>query len=59
MARPYLMARFRLGNTQECYLLEIDTSDNKKQLSTQVVRFRARYSAFEGIDMIVRAAAEG
>lgn len=38
--RCYLKANFRLKNGLEKYLLEVDTSDNKKHLSTRIVRMK-------------------
>ncbi|WP_367620086.1 Tn7-like element transposition protein TnsE [Microbulbifer thermotolerans] len=35
----YLLARFGLPNDRERYLLEVDTSENCKCLSTRVVEF--------------------
>lgn len=35
--RCYLMASFRLEGDRKCFLLEIDTSDNKKRLSTRML----------------------
>ena len=57
--RYYLMARFRLSNGSECYLLEIDTSDNRKRLSTRVVAFYEAIDAHKAIAGILRSTVKG
>lgn len=54
--RCYLMARFRLEDGRERYLLEIDTSDNRKRLSTRIVIFRSEANARDCIDRILKEA---
>ncbi|WP_050660550.1 Tn7-like element transposition protein TnsE [Gallaecimonas pentaromativorans] len=54
--RCYLMAKFRLEDGRERYLLEIDTSDNKKRLSTRIVSFQAEINPRDGIDRILKDA---
>jgi hypothetical protein len=53
--RYYLLARFRLPNGSERYLLEIDTSDNRKRLSTRVLEFDAGIDAQKAIAGIQRS----
>lgn len=53
--RYYLLARFRLPNGSERYLLEIDTSDNRKRLSTRVLEFDAGVDAQKAIAGIQRS----
>ncbi|BDO06278.1 transposase [Aeromonas hydrophila] len=52
--RCYLMARFGLEDGWERYLLEVDTSDNRKRLSTRIVIFRAEANARDCIDRILK-----
>ncbi|CAD7559999.1 TPA: transposase [Aeromonas hydrophila] len=52
--RCYLMARFRLEDGWERYLLEIDTSDNRKRLSTRIMGFREGGEARQYIDKILK-----
>ncbi|WP_324047158.1 Tn7-like element transposition protein TnsE [Aeromonas caviae] len=52
--RCYLMARFRLLDRQEKYLLEIDTSDNKKSMSTRVIVMRPSIDPVQGITQILK-----
>ena len=40
-SRCYLLARFKLRNGEQRYLLEIDTSDNRKTMSTRIMGFKA------------------
>lgn len=54
--RCYLMAKFRLEDGRKRYLLEIDTSDNKKRLSTRIVSFQAEINPRDGIDRILKDA---
>ena len=53
--RYYLLARFRLPNGSERYLLEIDTSDNRKRLSTRVLEFDVGIDAQKAIAGIQRS----
>ncbi|MGL6415287.1 Tn7-like element transposition protein TnsE [Aeromonas veronii] len=53
-SRCYLMARFRLSDRQEKYLLEIDTSDNKKSMSTRVIVMRPGIDPVQGITQILK-----
>lgn len=57
--RCYLLASFRRSNGSERYLLEIDTSDNRKLMSTRVMGFKASDEAGKCIDRILRATVKG
>lgn len=57
--RCYLMARFRLEDGRERYLLEIDTSDNKKRLSTRILDFKEGLIAKREVDRILKDAVKG
>ncbi|QLF93742.1 transposase [Pseudomonas sp. ABC1] len=52
--RCYLLAKFKLKNGDQRYLLEIDTSDNRKTMSTRVMGFKAGVEAGKCIDRILR-----
>lgn len=52
--RCFLMARFRLDDCRERYLLEIDTSDNKKRLSTRIMGFKESAEVRKCIDRILK-----
>lgn len=53
-SRCYLLARFKLQNGDQRYLLEIDTSDNRKTMSTRIMGFKAGVKAGKCIDRILR-----
>lgn len=57
--RCYLMARFRLEDGWERYLLEIDTSDNRKRLSTRVVWFKAGGDVIDRINRVLKEVVKG
>lgn len=57
--RCYLMARFRMNTGCERYLLEIDTSDNRKPMSTRIMGLNAGDETGEFIDRILRATVKG
>ncbi|MBN3470616.1 transposase [Pseudomonas savastanoi pv. phaseolicola] len=58
--RCYLLARFRLENCSERYLLEIETSDNRKRMSTRIMGIKASIEdARQCIDRILRGVVKG
>lgn len=57
--RCYMLAKFRLENGNERYLLEMDTSDNRKSMSTRIIGFKADLNAEECIDRILRETVKG
>lgn len=57
--RCYLKANFRLKNGQEKYLLEVDTSDNKKRLSTRIVRMKPGVNSSQAIVQILKDTVQG
>jgi hypothetical protein len=57
--RYYLLAHFRLPSGSERYLLEIDTSDNQKRLSTRVLEFDTGLDAQKAIAGILRSTVKG
>ncbi|WAN09777.1 Tn7-like element transposition protein TnsE [Stutzerimonas balearica] len=58
-SRCYLLARFKLRNGEQRYLLEIDTSDNRKTMSTRIMGFKAGVEAGKCIDRILRETVKG
>lgn len=58
-SRCYLLARFKLQNGDQRYLLEIDTSDNRKTMSTRIMGFKAGVEAGKCIDRILRETVKG
>lgn len=52
--RCYLMAKFGLKNGGYRYILEVDTSDNKKKLSTKIFSFKGGVDESCSVDKIVR-----
>lgn len=58
-SRCYLLARFKLQNGDQRYLLEIDTSDNRKTMSTRIMGFKAGNEAEKCIDKILRQTVKG
>lgn len=58
-ARCYLMARFRLEDGRDRYLLEVDTSDNRKQLSTRILGFQVGKNIGNNIDLILKDTVRG
>lgn len=57
--RCYLLARFKLRNGNQRYLLEIDTSDNRKTMSTRIMGFKAGVEVGRCIDRILRETVKG
>ena len=57
--RCYLKANFRLKNGLEKYLLEVDTSDNKKHLSTRIVRMKPGVNPSQAIVQILKDTVQG
>ncbi|WP_137187924.1 Tn7-like element transposition protein TnsE [Pseudomonas asiatica] len=57
--RCFLLAKFKLPNGNQRYLLEIDTSDNRKTMSTRIMGFKAGVEAEECIDRILRQTVKG
>lgn len=57
--RCYLLARFKLENGEQRYLLEIDTSDNRKTMSTRIMGFKAGFEAGKCIDRILKETVKG
>lgn len=58
-SRCYLLARFKLQNGEQRCLLEIDTSDNRKTMSTRIMGFKAGFEAGKCIDRILRETVKG
>ena len=58
-SRCYLLVRFKLQNGDQRYLLEIDTSDNRKTMSTRIMGFKAGVEAGKCIDRILRGTVKG
>ena len=58
-SRCYLLARFKLQNGDQRYLLEIDTSDNRKTMSTRIMGFKVGVEAGKCIDRILRETVKG
>ncbi len=58
-SRCYLLARFKLQNGEQRYLLEIDTSDNRKTMSTRIMGFKAGFEAGKCIERILRETVKG
>ncbi|MQY52688.1 Tn7-like element transposition protein TnsE [Rhodocyclus gracilis] len=58
-SRCYLLARFKLQNGNQRYLLEIDTSDNRKTMSTRIMGFKAGVEAGNCIDRILKETVKG
>ncbi|MGC3873260.1 Tn7-like element transposition protein TnsE [Halomonas sp. GXIMD04776] len=52
--RCYLTARFRLEDGRERYILEVDTSDNKKKMSTRIVGFKSGLEIDNRIEKIFK-----
>lgn len=52
--RCYLLARFSLDGGLERYLLEIDTTDKKKSLSSRVISLKSGQDAKLAVDSILR-----
>ncbi|TDB01183.1 Tn7-like element transposition protein TnsE [Halomonas marinisediminis] len=52
--RCYLTARFRLEDGRERYILEVDTSDNKKKMSTRIVGFKSGVEINNRIEKIIK-----
>ncbi|MCY1398486.1 Transposon Tn7 transposition protein TnsE [compost metagenome] len=57
--RCYLMAMFKLKNGNQRYLLEIDTSDNRKTMSTRVMGFKADVEVEKCIGRILKKTVKG
>ncbi|MES1993605.1 MAG: Tn7-like element transposition protein TnsE [Pseudomonadota bacterium] len=58
-SRCYLLARFKLQNGNQRYLLEIDTSDNRKTMSTRIMGFKAGVEPEKCIDRILKETVKG
>ncbi|MGB5234549.1 MAG: Tn7-like element transposition protein TnsE [Candidatus Macondimonas sp.] len=58
-SRCYLLARFKLQNGNQRYLLEIDTSDNRKTMSTRIMGFKGGVEAGKCIDRILKETVKG
>lgn len=52
--RCYLTARFRLEDGRERYILEVDTSDNKKKMSTRIMGFKSGIEINNHIEKIIK-----
>jgi len=52
--RCYLTAKFRLEGGKECYILEVDTSDDKKKLSTKILGFKGGIDEISCFEKLVR-----
>ncbi len=52
--RCYLIAQFRIEDSRERYLLEVDSSDNKKRLSTRIVSFKKGAVVHDCIDRLFK-----
>lgn len=57
--RCYLKAHFRLKNGVDKYLLEVDTSDNKKRLSTRIVKMKSGVKTSLAISQILKDTVHG
>lgn len=57
--RCYLLASFRLEDGRQRYLLEIDTSDKRKTMSTRVMGFKVGLDARECIGRILKETVQG
>ncbi len=57
--RCYLMAMFKLKNGNQRYLLEIDTSNNRKTMSTRVMGFKADVEVEKCIGRILKKTVKG
>ncbi len=57
--RCYLLARFKLQNGKQRYLLEIDTSDNRKTMSTRVLGFKSGAEEGKCIERILKDTVKG
>ncbi|MBN0668878.1 transposase, partial [Pseudomonas aeruginosa] len=53
------LAIFKKQNGEQHYLLEIDTSDNRKTMSTRIMSFKAGNKAEKCIDKILRQTVKG
>jgi len=53
MPRYYLLARFELSGGSSRYILEIDTSDRKKSLSTKVFSLKSKRSISHSVEEIL------
>lgn len=58
-SRCYLLARFKLQNGNQRYLLEIDTSDNRKTMSTRIMGFKAGVEPEKCIERILKETVKG
>jgi hypothetical protein len=52
--RCYLLAQFRLPNGAYRYILEIDTSDRKRSLSTKIIQFKPGVDRDEVVEEILK-----
>ncbi|EGH25030.1 hypothetical protein PSYMO_27686, partial [Pseudomonas amygdali pv. mori str. 301020] len=57
--RCYLLAAFRLKNGNRRYLLEIDTSDSRKTLSTRIMGFKEGVEAETCLEKILKGTVKG
>lgn len=57
--RCYLLASLRLENGSQRYLLEIDTSDKRKSMSTRIMGFKASPDARQSIGRILKEIVQG
>ncbi|WP_122310462.1 Tn7-like element transposition protein TnsE [Pseudomonas amygdali] len=57
--RCYLLAGFTLKNGNRRYLLEIDTSDSRKTLSTRIMGFNEGIETGKCVERILRGAVKG
>ena len=51
--RCYLIARFRIFGSHEKFLMEIDTSDNVKKMSTRIIKLNPSVNASKYISSII------
>ena len=57
--RCYLLAAFKLKNGNRRYLLEIDTSDSRKTLSTRIMGFKDGVEAEKCLEKILKGVVKG
>ncbi|WP_260620664.1 Tn7-like element transposition protein TnsE [Pseudomonas protegens] len=57
--RCYLLASFKLQNGNQRYLLEIDTSDNRKTMSTRIIGFKEGAEAEKCVDRVLKGTVKG
>lgn len=59
LPRCYLIACFQLRSGTERYLLEVDTSDNRRPLSTRIMGFKAKFDAKKCLEYLLQQTIKG